>query len=151
MLKKELLAKAMKYCAYQERCHEEVRTKLLELGGRGEDLEQVMSELIEQNFLNEERFAMAFARGKFRIKKWGIVKIKQELKLRKISDYCIKKALTEIEDDVYIQTIQELIAKKNNLLKEKNIYIRKNKIATFIIGKGFEPAVVWEAVNKKIT
>src|SRR6187549_2075381 len=85
-----------KYCAYQERCHQEVRTRLLEYGVRGNDLENVMIKLIEEDFLNEERFAIAFARGKFRMNDWGMKKIEMELKMRGVSAYCIRKALDQI-------------------------------------------------------
>ncbi|MBI3233040.1 MAG: RecX family transcriptional regulator [Bacteroidetes bacterium] len=147
---KELLTKAMKYCAYQERCHQEVRNKLLEIGARGMELESIMVHLIEHNFLNEERFAIAFAGGKFRIKKWGIIKIVNELKKRDISEYCIKKALKEIEKEDYIKTLELLITKKSHSLKEENIYIKKNKIAKFVISKGYDPSLVWEQITKLI-
>ena len=92
----EALAKALKYCAYQERCHEEVRTKLIKLGMRGNDLENIMSRLIELNFLDEERFAKTYAGSKFRQMGWGKKKIIMELKKRRISDYCIMQAMKEI-------------------------------------------------------
>jgi len=95
----EALVKLQHYCAYQDRCHQEVRTKLLSLKVYGDQLEQVMSSLISDDYLNEERFARSYARGKFRIKKWGHNRIRQELKFRKISDYCIRKAMEEIEEE----------------------------------------------------
>ena len=84
----DALAKLQRYCAYQDRCHQEVRTKLIDLGVFGDTLEEIITDLIKDNFLNEERFARSYARGKFRMRKWGRIKIRQELKLRKISDYC---------------------------------------------------------------
>ena len=102
----ELLKKLAHYCAYQERSHREVKTKLLELGARGLELENIIVELISQNYLNEERFAKAFAGGKFRTKKWGKVKIIQELKKHFLSDYVIKKAIKEISDDDYEKAIE---------------------------------------------
>ena len=93
--KEEALAKMQRYCAYQERCHEEVRSKLLNMGVYSDWREEIIVQLIEENFLNEERFARSFARGKFRIKQWGRNRIRQELKKRKISDYCVRKAMEE--------------------------------------------------------
>lgn len=150
MTTKDLLNKAMKYCVYQERCHNEVRSKLLDIGARGQELEQIMAYLIEHNFLNEERFAIAFAGGKFRIKHWGIIKITLELKARHISEYCISKALKEIEKDDYQKSLNELILKKYKTLLEENIYIKKNKTAKFLIGKGYEPVMVWDSLNRLI-
>ena len=105
---KQALIKAESYCAYQERCQQEVRDKLYSWGLHEVQVENVIAELIASNFINEERFAKAYARGKFRIKKWGRVKISIELKRRKISAYCIKKGLAEIEEEEYIKTLQKV-------------------------------------------
>ena len=145
----EALVKAQKYCAYQERSHVEVRTKLLNLGQRGHDLEEIMTTLIEKGFLNEERFAVAYAGGKFRIKQWGKNKIVQQLKMRHISDYSIKRSMQQIEDDVYRNTLKELIKKKWNSVKESNQLIKKNKVARYCIGRGYEAELVWELIEKK--
>src|SRR5688500_741234 len=102
---KQALIKARNYCAYQERCQQEVRDKLYEWGLWPEAVENIIVELITDNFLNEERFATTFAGGKFRIKKWGRVKIKLELKKRKISEYCIKQAMKEIDEKDYLKTL----------------------------------------------
>lgn len=142
------LSKLQRYCAYQDRCHQEVRSKLLNLGVYGDTLEEVMAELITENFLNEERFARSYVRGKFRIKNWGRSRIKQELKLRKISAYCIKKGLTEIKEEDYLETINKLITKKDKHLKEPNAFKRNAKLANYVIGKGFESNLVWEAVKQ---
>src|SRR6185295_8111333 len=96
------------YCKYQERCHMEVRNKLYELGFTTSEVERQLSELIEKGVLNEERFARAYARGKFRMKQWGKEKIKQGLRLRKVSDYCIKKAFTEIDPGEYEKALHKL-------------------------------------------
>jgi regulatory protein len=149
-MNKQLLSKAMKYCAYQERCHEEVRTKLIEIGARGAELEQIMAKLIEDNFLNEERFAIAYAGGKFRQKKWGWNKIRQELQLRKISDYCIKKAYEEIQGKQYKMSLLEVVYKKRKLTSEKRLPILKKKIADYCIQRGYEPEMVWDMVNAEI-
>jgi regulatory protein len=99
--KDDALLKLQAYCAYQDRCHSEVRSKLLDLGIYGDDLEDIIVALIEDNFLNEERYARSYARGKFRIKQWGRLRIRRELKFRKISDYCIRKAMEEIDENDY--------------------------------------------------
>ena len=148
--KERALRKLQKYCAYQDRCHKEVRSKLLDLQIYGADLEDIIVDLIEDNFLNEERFAKSYARGKFRMKQWGRVKIKQELKFRKISAYCLKKAMLEIEEEEYINTLTHLIEKKKKQYeqKEKDLFKLKGKIATYIIGRGFESTLVWHWVNE---
>src|SRR5690349_1101603 len=108
----EAKAAILHYCKYQERCHSEVRNKLYELGFNTVEVEEQLAGLIETGVLNEERFARAFARGRFRMKQWGKEKIKQQLKLRKVSDYCIKKAMQEIDGDEYERTLGKLSAKK---------------------------------------
>ncbi len=145
------LNKLRHYCAYQERCHEEVRNKLLSLKIYGNSLEEIINKLIEDDFLNEERYAKAYAGGKFRIKKWGKNKIINELKKRKISEYCIKKGLSEIEADEYISTMNELIQSALKRYKSKNPFETKNKAAKFLISKGYESNLVWnrlEALNE---
>lgn len=145
--KSEALAKLQRYCAYQDRCHQEVRSKLLDLGIYGNDLEEIIADLIEENFLNEERFARSFARGKFRIKKIGRNRIKRELKQRQVSAYCIRKAMTEIEEEDYHKTLCEVIVKKYRNLKEADDFVRKGKVAKYVISRGFEPKLVWECLN----
>lgn len=139
--------KIQKYCAYQERCHKEVRNKLYDYGLYSEDVEALISELIQADFLNEERFSKAFAGGKFRSKKWGRNKILQELKYRNISDYCIKKGLNEIDSTIYEKTLKELIDKKIRDYRISNSFILHGKVATYCIGKGFEPDLVWEIIK----
>ncbi len=145
--KLDALKKLQRYCAYQDRCHKEVRTKLLDLGIYGDDLEEIIAELIAENFLNELRFAKSYARGKFRMKRWGKNRIKQELKLRKLSAYCIKKALLEIEEEDYLSTINDLIEKKIKDYKEPNEYKLKNKIALYLINKGYESSIAWQQIR----
>jgi len=133
------------YCAYQERCHSEVRNKLLELNFRGNDLEEAIALLIEEDFLNEERYAKSYIGGKFRVKHWGRRKIIQELKKKKVSDYCIKKGLKEIDESDYMNTLKDLAAKKYDELKaEQNQWIRKQKMQRYLIQKGFEADLVHE-------
>lgn len=141
------LQKLMHYCAYQERCHQEVRTKLISLEIYGEDLEEIIAELITENFLNEERFAKAYAGGKFRIKKWGKIRIRQELKKRRISDYCIKKAMQEIDEEGYMEGLYKVIEKKRKTEKETNEFKLKGKLAKYAMSKGFESHLVWQALK----
>jgi regulatory protein len=136
------------YCKYQERCHSEVRNKLYELGFTSPEVERQIAALIEKGVINEERYARAFARGKFRIMQWGREKIKQQLKLRKISDYCIKKALTEIDPEQYEQTLYKLSNKKClELRKERSIPTRKQKLYRYLVQKGYERDLVIDAIN----
>ena len=145
--KEEALAKMQRYCAYQERCHEEVRSKLLNMGVYSDWREEIIVQLIEENFLNEERFARAFARGKFRIKQWGRTRIRQELKKRKISDYCLRKAMEEIEEEDYLNTLRTALIKKNISLKEEDPYRRKSKLARYAVSRGFESELAWQLIN----
>lgn len=127
-----------RYCVYQDRCHREVRTKLLEHGIYGDLLEELITELIQENFLNEERFAKSYARGKFRMKQWGRNKIKQELKLRQVSNYCINIALQEINEEEYLETLKAILTNKERLTKFKNGWDRKKKLTDYALSKGYE-------------
>ena len=139
LTKEQAYQKAKHYCAYQERCHSEVKEKLYGFGLYKKDVEELMSNLVEENYLNEERFAIQFAGGRFRIKHWGKVKIKYELRQKQISDYCIKKALSSIDEKDYERTLLKLFTEKKKTLKsEKNIFVRKRKISDYLMGKGFE-------------
>lgn len=141
------LEKLQKYCAYQDRCHQEVRYKLMDLGIYGEEQGQIIAELITENFLNEERFARSYARGKFRMKGWGKMKIIKELKRRQISAYCLKKGLEEIEDEAYEKKLLEILEKKNKTIKEINIYVRRNKLYTYAYNKGYESFLIQSFVK----
>lgn len=135
----ELKAAILHYCKYQERCHSEVRNKLYELGLTTPEVERELATLIESGVLNEERFARAFARGRFRLKQWGREKIKQQLKLRKISDYCIKKAMTEIDGDDYLNTLNKLLSKKLLELRgTRSLLMKKAKLYRYLVQKGYE-------------
>ncbi len=140
--KKELtpqmaLERMRKYCDYQERCHRELRSKLLELKIYGMDLEEIMSTLIQEGYLNEVRFAIAFVSGKFRIKRWGRNKIIQELKKRDISDYCIESAIGQIDESEYNKTIRYQIEKAKSLGAKTDF-----DIMLYTIRKGFENSLV---------
>ncbi len=141
--------KIASYCAYQERCQQEVKTKLYSYELYTEDVNNLLAWLITENYVNEERFAQTYAGGKFRIKKWGKFKITQALKQKNISDYCIKKGLQEIDPNDYISTIQVLAERKLNeyALKITASYQLKNKTAKYIISKGFEPDLVWSVLK----
>ncbi|MGC4023017.1 MAG: regulatory protein RecX [Cyclobacteriaceae bacterium] len=144
----EALSKIYRYCAYQERSHREVKNKLFEYGLYTNQVDEIVSRLITEGFLNEERFAKAFAGGKFRMLKWGRIKIEQELEREGLTPRCIARGLKEIDSSDYSKTLKSLVKKKAALTKEENAFKRKNKIARFVIGKGYEPELVWQAVNE---
>jgi regulatory protein len=145
----QALPKAKHYCAYQERCHSEVKDKLYGFGLNKTDVELIISTLINENYLNEERFAILYAGGHFRTKLWGRVKIKYELKKKMVSEYCIKKALASINNTDYIKVLNKLAEQKLKMLRgEKNIFIRKKKLQDHLLQKGYESDLVKEIVNK---
>lgn len=146
--KAQAWAKAQRYCAYQERCHAEVKDKLYSFGIAMSDVEEITSKLIEEGFLNEERFAKAYAGGKFRVKKWGKVKILYGLKAKGISAYCIKQGMNEIDDVLYYEQLKSLVYKRwDEMKKEKHPLLRKNKTGSYLIAKGYEPDLVWDILK----
>ena len=135
--------KIRQFCSYQERSHQEVKEQLYSFGLYKEDVESLLSEMIEENYLNEERYAIAFAGGKFRIKKWGRVKIRYELKQKRISEYCTRLGLAAIDEDEYLKTLHSLFEQKRASVKsEKNIFVKKQKIRSFLMQRGFEPQLI---------
>lgn len=144
---KVALAKAENYCAYQERSQQEVRDKLYEWGLYPSAIENVIVQLIAGNFLNEERFANAYATGKFRQKGWGRIKIKLGLKLKKVSDPLIKKALKSIDEDEYTLMLQKIISKREPLIKEKDPYKRRYKLQQYAMSRGFESDLIRDVLN----
>ena len=137
------------YCSYQERCHSEVKEKLYGFGLNRAEVDELMSMLIEENYLNEERFAIQYAGGKFRMNHWGRNKIRQGLKQRQISDYCIKKAMKEIDEDEYLKLLNKLSEQKLATLKsEKNLFIKKRKLQDFLLQRGFESELIREILKK---
>ena len=141
--KEEALQKAKHYCAYQERCHSEVKEKLYSFGMHKNEVDELLSELINDNYLQEERFAIQFASGKFRIKQWGRIKIRYALKQKQVSEYCIKKALKAIDENDYKKTLIKLFEQKLKTLKaEKNIFIKKKKLQDHLMQKGFETDLI---------
>ena len=143
----QALAKAQAYCAYQERSQQEVRDKLYEWGLWKDAVESIIAELITNNFINEERFAKAYAGGKFRMKKWGRIKIKIELKRKGLTDYCIRKGLQEIDEDEYIEALKKVIEEKSAKTKDRNPLKRNYTIAKYAISRGFESNLVWEVLK----
>ncbi len=138
------------FCAYRDRSHKEVEEKLKALRMIPAACEQIIMKLMLEGFLNEERFARSFVRGKFRIKKWGRNKIKQELKIREISTPIIKLAFTEIDEEIYLSTLGELAVKKLNLINEANAIKRKKKLINYLLQKGYEPQLIYEISNNLI-
>lgn len=146
LTKEQALQKLKQYCSYQERSHSEVVEKLYALGVWKKEHDEIISTLIEQGYLNEERFAIAFAGGKFRIKQWGRVKIKYELKQKKVSEYSIKKALQQIIEHDYEATLKKLAEEKYAALKSDQYLVRKKKTFDFLLQRGFEPGLINQAL-----
>lgn len=146
---RKIFIKACNFCVYQERTQDEVKKRLSEWKVFGDEADEIIAELIGENFINEERFAKQYAGGKFRVKKWGKRKIRFELKARKISEYSIKAGLSEIDDEDYYETLKELIVKKNSeLFKETNLAQKQLKISKYLIGKGYESNLIWDAIKE---
>ena len=144
----EAKQKLENYCAYQERCHQEVRRKLRSMGMIPLAIDDIMVHLIKNNFLNEERFARSYARGKFRINKWGRIRIERELKARGLSDYTIEAGLDEIDEDEYMDTFETLAEKKYATIKDTNPYKAKAKLANYLLYRGWETDLVYEKINE---
>ena len=138
----EALAKAEHFCAYQERSQQEVRDRLYEWGLWPDAVENTITKLIAGNFLNEERFAYAYTRGKFMQKGWGRIKIKQGLKFKKVSDALIKKALNTIDGDDYSNTLKQILEKKARLLGEKDPFKKRYKLHQYALSRGYETDIV---------
>ena len=147
----EALKKLEYYCSYQDRCHKEVEDKLNKMSMIPEAREKIILHLMEHNFLNEERFAKSFARGKFRIKKWGKQRIIRELKFKGISKYNIDSALKEISEEDYLNTFNELAEKKFNSITETKIYKKKKKLIDYLLYRGWETHLVYEKVKSLFT
>lgn len=140
-----------RYCQYQDRCQKEVRNKLYENGARKDEVEELLIELIGIKLIDEERYARNFARGKFRIKNWGRKKIVYELRQDQISDYCIKKGLSEIDEDEYVQTLERLAERKMpDIKKEQNVFARRAKLQRYLTQKGYENELVTDILKKFI-
>ncbi|WP_091864787.1 regulatory protein RecX [Pricia antarctica] len=147
---KEATKKLEGYCAYQERCHKEVVNKLREMRMIPEAIDQIVVHLIENDYLNEERFAKSFARGKFTIKKWGRKRIRLELKQRSISRFNIKTALQEINQTAYLDTFDALADKRLSQITEKNRLKRRKKLADYLLYRGWESELVYAKIKELV-
>lgn len=145
----EARQKIYRYCAYQERSHREVREKLYGYGLFRDEVDEILSHLITEGFLNEERFAKAFAGGKFRMQKWGRIKITHELEARGLTPNCIKAGLKEIDEQAYLATLRELLDRKSDQSSEDNTFVKRDKLARYAIQKGFEPELVWSMIKEE--
>jgi regulatory protein len=145
---KEAVHKIEHYCAYQERCHEEVVQKLRSMKMDSDEIDTILVHLISDNFLNESRFACSFARGKHRIKFWGKIRIVNELKFRKITQYNINLALKEISNDEYLETFEKIAIRNWDSIKETNIQKKRKKFCDYLLRKGFESNLVYEKVKE---
>jgi regulatory protein len=143
----EAKVKIQRYCAYQERSHQEVRNKLFEFGLYRNDVDAIISDLITDGFLNEERFAKAFAGGKFRMKKWGRIKITHALEGKGVSKNCILIAMKEIDENSYVSTLQQLLSEKSRSITDGNVYLLRERLSKYAIQKGYEPELVWRETN----
>lgn len=150
MSQDQALQKARHYCAYQERSHAEAREKLYSLGLHKHEVEQAIAKLIEENYLNEERFAIQYAGGKFRMKQWGRIKIRYELRQKKISDYCIRKAIESLDEYEYLKTLEKLARKKWMGIRGigTNQFVKMSKTTNYLLQHGFEPDLVKQIVQK---
>ena len=145
---KQAIQKLEHYCAYQDRCHEEVIQKLRSMKMDQDEIDQIIVQLIADNFLNEERFACSYARGKHRIKHWGKIRIVNELKFRKISQYNINLALKEITTEEYEATFHNLAEQNWESIREINPLKKRKKFCDYVLRKGFESNLVYEKVKE---
>jgi regulatory protein len=136
-----------RFCAYQERSHHEVKEKLSELGLFGDTADELLSRLITDGFVNEERFAKAFAGGKFRMKKWGRIRIEHGLQAHRISSRCIEIGLREIDEEDYRKVLQKLIMAKSDAVIAADPYQKWDVVSRYVIAKGYEPELVWETIK----
>lgn len=144
----EAKGKIQRYCAYQERSHQEVRDKLYSFGLYRDEVDQLLTELITDGFLNEERFAKAFVGGKFRMKKWGRIKIVNALESHGLSKNCIRIGLKEIDNSDYLTTLESILQRKSEEVEEENIFVKRDKLSKYAIQKGYEPELVWKSLKE---
>ncbi|MGV4529915.1 regulatory protein RecX [Ornithobacterium rhinotracheale] len=144
----EIKEKMARYCAYQDRCHWEVEQKLKEFFLIPEAKDEVILTLMQHNFLNEERFAHSFVRGKFNQKQWGRLKITQELKKRNIGTRLINEALKQIDNQDYLKTLTDLMEKKADHITYKNEYDKRTKLTRYLMQKGYEYELIKEYLNE---
>jgi len=143
----EALEKLRHYCAYQERCHKEVKDKLYSMQMIPDAVEQIIGTLVSENYLNESRFAQQFAHGKFSIKHWGKLRITRELKARAISDYDIRKALLTIDEESYLEKISSISSKKWQQLAGNTLQVRKQKLYQYLAYRGWETHLIYAEID----
>lgn len=144
---KEAKTRIRHYCVKEDRCQQQVIDKLYSYGLSKAVIDHFLVELIQEKFIDEERYARSFAGGKFKIKKWGRRKIVFELKKKKVSAFCIQKGLKEINESDYLAAVEHLLLKKRSMIiKNTNPFIRKKKMVNYVVGKGYEPELVWQAI-----
>ncbi len=148
LTKEQALQKLRQYCAYQERSHSEVRDKLYQLGIWKKDHDEILGSLIEDNYLNEERFAIAYAGGKYRMKQWGRVRIRYALKQKEVGEYLIKKALKQIDEEEYLALLEKVATERYVSLKGEQYLVRKKKTLDYLIQRGFEHELIHPVVEK---
>ncbi|MDF2384227.1 RecX family transcriptional regulator [Nostoc ellipsosporum NOK] len=148
LTKEQALQKLRQYCAYQERSHSEVRDKLYQLGIWKKDHDEIIGSLIEDNYLNEERFAIAYAGGKYRMKQWGRVRIRYALKQKEVGEYLIKKALKQIDEEEYLALLEKVATERYISLKGEQYLVRKKKTLDYLIQRGFEHELIHPVVEK---
>ncbi|MCD4773355.1 MAG: RecX family transcriptional regulator [Bacteroidales bacterium] len=145
-----LLAKMQNYCSYQERSFFDVKSKLINWNVQEKVIDEIINELVKDNYLDEERYAKAYAGGKFRISKWGKNKIINELNKKQIPDIYIQIGLQEIDDVEYFNTLKEVISKKDATLNVSDPEKRMNRLANYAVSKGYSRGIVWKVLNQTI-
>ncbi len=143
----EIVKKIELYCAEQDRCKFDVNQKLIKWGIDNISIKNILNNLIEEKFIDEIRYAKSFARGKFKIKKWGRIKISNMLRSKNISESNIIKGISQIDIEEYTETLLRIIEKKEKLLKQDNPIIKKNKLFQYLKQKGFENDLIWDNIN----
>ena len=143
---KEVETKLQYYCSYQDRCHKEVHEKLKTFNIIPEGVDQIISNLIRENFLNETRFCESFVRGKFKIKNWGKIRIINELKRRNISTYNINQGLKEIDELEYLKKFEEIFNKKLSSLEKLTPVLKKKKILSYLLYRGWESSLIYQKI-----
>ncbi len=145
-----LLAKMQSYCSYQERSFFDVKSKLISWNVQEKIIDEIINEFVKEDYLNEERFVKAYAGGKFRINKWGKNKIINELNKKQIPDIYIQIGLHDIDDEEYLNTLKEIISKKDAIIKIANPEKRMQKLAAYAISKGYSRGIIWKVLNQTI-
>lgn len=139
--------KIYSFCAYQERSHQEVKNKLYGYGLFRDDVEELLTHLITEGFLNEERFAKSFAGGKFRIKEWGRLKIINTLESKGVTSNCIRIGMREIDEADYLETLRSILKKKLESIESENRFVLRDKVGRYAISRGYEPELVWREIK----